>query len=75
MPWWTRLVGLYALLPLGVVNRVVALTKEVFTTNAVCTQNNCINPIFPGLEDLYLLEVPDGKGAKKFDHSFLVKYL
>ena len=26
--------------------------KEVFTTNAVCRQKYCINPVFPGLEDL-----------------------
>lgn len=23
-----------------------------FSTNAICTQNNCVNPIFPGLQDL-----------------------
>jgi len=34
---------------------VSAATKEIFTTNAVCRQNFCVNPIFPGLEDLYTL--------------------
>lgn len=34
----------------------VASTTEVFTTNAVCLKKNCINPIFPGLEDLHRLE-------------------
>lgn len=29
---------------------------EVFTTNAVCLKNRCINPVFPGLEDLHRLE-------------------
>lgn len=28
------------------------LHKEVFTTNAICLKRNCVNPIFPGLEDL-----------------------
>lgn len=27
-----------------------------YSTNAICAQNNCINPVFPGLEDLSLLE-------------------
>mmetsp|Transcript_47352 Transcript_47352/g.101424 ORF Transcript_47352/g.101424 Transcript_47352/m.101424 type:complete len:519 (-) Transcript_47352:115-1671(-) len=31
-------------------------SAETFTTNAVCKRNNCINPIFPGLEDLQRLE-------------------
>ena len=34
---------------------VEAIHKEIFTTNAVCRQNFCINPVFPGLEDLYTL--------------------
>lgn len=29
-----------------------AITKELFTTNAVCKQSRCINPIFPGLLQL-----------------------
>lgn len=27
-----------------------------FSTNAICRQYNCINPVFPGVEDLRLLE-------------------
>lgn len=30
--------------------------KAVFTTNAVCIRNRCVNPIFPGLEDLHRLQ-------------------
>jgi len=29
---------------------------EVFTTNAICRKKRCINPIFPGVEDLHRLE-------------------
>ena len=36
-------------------DQVRAIHKELFTTNAVCSANYCINPIFPGLEDLYVL--------------------
>mmetsp|Transcript_1908 Transcript_1908/g.4289 ORF Transcript_1908/g.4289 Transcript_1908/m.4289 type:complete len:502 (+) Transcript_1908:196-1701(+) len=36
-------------------------TRELFTTNAVCRKNNCINPVFPGLEDLTELS-KDSKG-------------
>lgn len=32
------------------------ITRELYTTNAICKQNNCINPIFPGLHDLKQLE-------------------
>jgi hypothetical protein len=30
--------------------------REAYTTNAICGKKNCINPIFPGLEDLHLLQ-------------------
>jgi TM2 domain-containing membrane protein YozV len=30
--------------------------REAYTTNAICGKQNCINPIFPGLEDLHLLQ-------------------
>jgi len=33
----------------------VPQAKE-YTTNAICQQSNCINPIFPGMEDLRRLE-------------------
>jgi len=31
---------------------VTAIHKEVFTTNAVCREKNCVNPAFPGVESL-----------------------
>lgn len=30
--------------------------REAYTTNAICSKNNCINPIFPGMEDLHRLQ-------------------
>lgn len=33
----------------------MTIHKEIFTTNAVCSAKHCVNPIFPGLEDLYTL--------------------
>jgi len=33
-----------------------AFHRELFTTNAICKQNYCINPIFPGLKDLGPME-------------------
>mmetsp|Transcript_112041 Transcript_112041/g.349178 ORF Transcript_112041/g.349178 Transcript_112041/m.349178 type:complete len:254 (-) Transcript_112041:42-803(-) len=33
-----------------------AITKELYTTNAVCSQRYCVNPVFPGLGDLPQLE-------------------
>lgn len=33
-----------------------AKTDQLFTTNAACARTNCVNPIFPGLEDLHRLE-------------------
>merc|ERR1719160_626210 len=29
--------------------------REAYTTNAICGKKNCINPIFPGMEDLHHL--------------------
>lgn len=29
---------------------------EYYTQNAICLQNNCVNPVFPGLDDLPQLE-------------------
>jgi len=44
-----------------------------FSTNAICRQHNCINPIFPGLQDLQKLKAatwtcpdPDSKPSLKF---------
>jgi len=30
--------------------------REVYTTNAICRKNNCVNPIFPGMEDMHRLQ-------------------
>ncbi|CAK0883439.1 unnamed protein product [Prorocentrum cordatum] len=38
-----------------------AIVKELYTTNAVCKQNNCVNPIFPALQELPKLEVQEWK--------------
>lgn len=32
------------------------LAIEEYTTNAICRQNNCVNPIVPGLDDLSTLQ-------------------
>lgn len=32
-----------------------ASAAEIYTNNPVCIQNNCINPVFPGVEDLHRL--------------------
>jgi len=34
----------------------LAAIKEAYTTNAICRKNNCINPIFPGMEDMHRLQ-------------------
>lgn len=41
-----------------------AIVEEYYTTNAVCKQNHCINPVFPGLEKLKAL---DETRWKKYD--------
>eukprot|EP00747_Dinoflagellata_sp_TGD_P183194 gnl/TRDRNA2_/TRDRNA2_37912_c0_seq1.p1 gnl/TRDRNA2_/TRDRNA2_37912_c0~~gnl/TRDRNA2_/TRDRNA2_37912_c0_seq1.p1 ORF type:complete len:274 (-),score=45.33 gnl/TRDRNA2_/TRDRNA2_37912_c0_seq1:84-806(-) len=33
-----------------------AITEEIYTTNAICRQKHCINPIFPALEEFRKLE-------------------
>jgi len=33
-----------------------AIHKELYTTNAICRRKYCVNPIFPGLEDLHRLD-------------------
>lgn len=47
--------ALTALMVLGAPS-AEAIVKELYTTNAVCRQNNCINPLFPALQDLPKLE-------------------
>jgi len=46
-------------LPWVLVALCAGIHKEVFTTNAVCRQKYCVNPIFPGLEDLGTLASSD----------------
>lgn len=47
----------YALLLSAVLFGVVdGLATELFSTDAVCRENHCINPIFPGLEEFPRLE-------------------
>lgn len=33
----------------------VKFGKEMYTTNAICSKKNCINPIFPAMEDMHAL--------------------
>lgn len=40
---------------LAVMGLGMGTAAEIFTNNPVCVQNNCINPVFPGLEDLHRL--------------------
>lgn len=40
---------------LQALGKVGPAVQELFTTNAVCSKSNCINPVFPGLEDLHTL--------------------
>lgn len=43
----------FALLVLAPVD---ALIRELYTTNAACRQQYCVNPVYPGLQDLPSLE-------------------
>uniref|UniRef100_A0A7S1SD02 FZ domain-containing protein n=1 Tax=Alexandrium catenella TaxID=2925 RepID=A0A7S1SD02_ALECA len=43
-----------------------------YSTNAICRQNNCINPIFPGLTDLSMLEASSWQCQS---HSKVRKYM
>lgn len=47
----TRLWALGPLLALG-----LGASPEVYSDNAVCRQNSCVNPLFPGVNDLPNLE-------------------
>jgi len=42
----------WAFLAASCASSVVADEGEQFSTNALCRQNNCINPVFPGMQDL-----------------------
>mmetsp|Transcript_23058 Transcript_23058/g.50589 ORF Transcript_23058/g.50589 Transcript_23058/m.50589 type:complete len:236 (+) Transcript_23058:148-855(+) len=46
---------LIAALALG--TGVDAITRELYTTNAVCKQRYCVNPVFPALQELPNLEL------------------
>lgn len=46
-----------SLAPLAPLALSTSKTQETeYSTNAICRQNNCINPVFPGLSDLEQLE-------------------
>jgi len=34
----------------------LGMIREAYTTNAICGKKNCINPVFPGMEDLHRLQ-------------------
>jgi len=38
------------------VSNALGMIREAYTTNAICGKKNCINPIFPGMEDLHRLQ-------------------
>mmetsp|Transcript_4662 Transcript_4662/g.10945 ORF Transcript_4662/g.10945 Transcript_4662/m.10945 type:complete len:248 (-) Transcript_4662:34-777(-) len=40
------------LLLLALATQAQAITRELYSTNAVCKQRRCVNPIFPGLGDV-----------------------
>jgi hypothetical protein len=56
-----------------------ALVEEYYTTNAICKQRHCINPVFPGLDKLSLLEstrwtkysLADAEGALSFCKNYV----
>ena len=33
-----------------------AISRDLYTSNAVCTQRNCINPVFPGVTELAAID-------------------
>jgi len=40
----------------AVLSSATGIHKELFTTNAICRKQYCVNPIFPGMEDLHRLK-------------------
>jgi len=40
----------------SVMNATLGAIREVYTTNAICGKKNCVNPVFPGMEDLHRLQ-------------------
>lgn len=49
-----------------------AAHDQHYSTNAICRQNNCLNPLFPGLTDLSMLE---SSAWQCQSHSKVRKYL
>jgi len=54
------------------VQAVIVQTESTFTQNALCSTNKCINPVFPGLNDLPRLEQVVWQGA---DHATTSRYM
>jgi len=54
----TKSIALVALVLQGAAGErtTEGIHREVYTTNAICRKQHCINPIFPGLEDLHEIE-------------------
>lgn len=57
---------------LGTVGHVQAIIQELFSTNAICRQRYCINPVFPGLQDLGYLA---SQQWVKFQNSDVTQYM
>jgi len=38
------------------VSTALGAIREAYTTNAICQKKSCINPVFPGMEDLHRLQ-------------------
>eukprot|EP00933_Yihiella_yeosuensis_P078009 TRINITY_DN8908_c0_g1_i1.p1 TRINITY_DN8908_c0_g1~~TRINITY_DN8908_c0_g1_i1.p1 ORF type:complete len:610 (+),score=97.49 TRINITY_DN8908_c0_g1_i1:121-1950(+) len=47
---------------------------KTYTTNAICRKNNCINPVFPGLQDLKTLEAADWTCQPAWQTSQYLKF-
>jgi len=50
------LAGAWQAAEASVASTALSAIREAYTTNAICKKNNCINPIFPGMEDLHRLQ-------------------
>lgn len=53
----THVCALVVVAQISILGEAVKGNEEQYSTNAICRQNNCINPVFPGLDDLSTLEV------------------
>lgn len=61
-----------ALLLLLAAQQAEGILKELYLTRKICSQKNCINPVFPGVQDLSTLE---NQTWTKFSLSRLSQYL